>query len=469
MYKALKEYAASSPLPFHMPGHKMGKGIPSGFAESMPLFDVTEIPGTDNLHFPEGPILEAQKLAAEAFGAEETFFLVNGSTTGIHAMILTICNPGDKLIVSRDCHKSVINGMMLARVMPVYIKPHFDSKFGIPTGVLAKEVEDAIRDNPDAVGVLLTRPNYYGVCADIESIASVVHAYGKVLAVDEAHGAHLAFEGSLPKAAMDVGADICVQSAHKTLPALTQGSYLHVRKDRIDIEKLKFYLRMLQTSSPSYLIMASLDMARALMQYEGCRILGRLRQYVERLRHSVDRMHGIKMPQITHFGREMAQDWTRVVLNVEGLGCSGFEAERKLRAEYGIQVEMSDLYNVVCIATVADREEDFTRLMKALDGMDNQLRQIEAESDIKIKKQPGIPEMKIPLSQISRCEKVKVNLKEASGKISLDMLTPYPPGIPVVCPGEVISDDIVDYLLSILESGGTVNGLDGNGRISVVA
>jgi len=468
LYRALKEYASSGTIPFHMPGHKMGKGILSEFAEYMPLFDVTEIPGTDNLHFPEGPIRKAQELAAGAFGADETFFLVNGSTVGIYAMILALCNPGDKLIVARDCHKSVINGMMLAGVKPVYIRPQFDGQFGIPTSVTLSELEKALADNPDAVGVLLTRPNYYGVCSDIEKIASIVHGYGKVLAVDEAHGAHLAFENSLPVAAMKGGADICVQSAHKTLPALTQGSYLHVRKGRTDIERLKFYLRLLQTSSPSYLIMSSLDVARAVMEHEGSRLLQKLKEYIAGFEKSVAQMKGVSMPDLSCPEEGITMDWTRVVLNVEKLGITGFEAERKLRAGYGIQVEMSDLYNIVCIATVADGEMEFERLAGALGDMDNMLMQNKPKSDIKVKAYPELPEMKIGLGDITRCEKARVPLGKASGRISLDMLTPYPPGIPVVCPGEVITEDVVDYLHCILTSGGKVNGLDGSLRVCVV-
>ncbi|NTV89272.1 MAG: aminotransferase class I/II-fold pyridoxal phosphate-dependent enzyme, partial [Clostridiales bacterium] len=380
IYNSIKEYSDSGTLPFHMPGHKLGAGLPAYFKKNLAALDLTEIPGTDNLHNARDVIYEAQVLAAGAFGAVSTFFLVNGSTCGIHSMISTICKRGDSLIVSRDCHKSVITGMMLSGVNPVYILPEYDELFGITTHVKPETVEKALGEHPEAAGVLLVRPNFYGICSDIEEISKIVHKYGKVLAIDEAHGAHFKFGENLPMTALAGGADICVQSAHKTLPALTQGSYLHVGSDRIDIERLKFYLRTYQTSSPSYIIMASLDLARAIMQKDGNKLLAGLYKNIN------EAMHEFNHPGLCFYDESyqgcpegrcdsldktqpVYRDYSRVVLNTRKLGISGFEAEGLLRREYGIQVEMADMYNVVCITTSSDAKANITALFKAFNKL----------------------------------------------------------------------------------------------------
>jgi arginine decarboxylase len=211
-----------------MPGHKLGSGIPEEFLSQLEKLDLTEIPGLDDLHNPSGVVCEAQELAAGAFGAEKSYFLVNGSTVGLHAAISAVCRPGQRLIAGRDSHSAVINGMLLAGVRPYYFMPEYSDSFGICTGITPREVERALSENTDAEAVLITRPNYYGVCCDIEEIAKIVHSRNKILIVDEAHGPHLVFNKRLPMCALEAGADICIQSAHKTLPAFTQGAYLHM-------------------------------------------------------------------------------------------------------------------------------------------------------------------------------------------------------------------------------------------------
>lgn len=442
-----------------MPGHKLGKGIPPELMSNAALLDLTEIPGTDNLHYPEGAIKEAQELAARAFGAEHTFFLVNGSTCGIHAMILSLCRPGDKLVIARDCHKSVINGMLLAGVQPVYVKPGFNSDFAIPSALSPKDVEIAIKENPDAIGVLITRPNYYGICSDIEKIAEITHAYGKILAVDEAHGSHLRFSSSLPICAMDGGADICVQSAHKTLPALTQSAYLHVKGNRIDTERLQFFLSSLQTSSPSYILMASLDIAREIMEQKGKEMLEQLLGYVDIIeKRLVDNRLTVLGD---HFVEEGSMDKTRLVVNVKRLGVTGFDIDRLLRKEYNIQVEMADLYNIVCICTVSDQKSDYEKLEKALVETSERLKDNPSTSKILVG-DLKVPPLAFDLKEILNRKGRKVKLGEAVGMVSKTIVTPYPPGIPVICPGEIILEDAVNYIGSIVRMGGTVNGLEEN-------
>lgn len=473
LYNALRKYAASRPAAFHMPGHKLGKGIPPGFLEDIAAIDITEIPGSDNLHSPTGVIKEAQELAARAFGADETYFLVNGSTCGIHAMIMACCREGDSLIVSRDCHKSVIAGLMLANASPIYINPLFDSAFGIPTAVDALELEKALLKHPGAAGVLITRPNYYGACADLEKISRIVHSYGKVLMVDEAHGAHLAFNRRLPPAALECGADMCVQSAHKTLPAFTQGAYLHVKSRRVDTERLKFYLRLLQTTSPSYLIMAMLDVARAIMETRGASLLDKLLDNIKWLKGRCE--HG-GLGGLVFFGDSASKepgglrhDETRLVINVGKLGITGFMAEEILRREHNIQVEMSDPSNVVCITSVADAREDFGRLHDGLAGL------VRQAADLPHRLGAAMPaaNLCIPPSLMKpgdamNSEGEKVELAKAKGRICRCVITPYPPGIPLVCPGEVILQETVEYIYDIIKIGGNVNGIGENFEVEVV-
>lgn len=448
-----------------MPGHKLGKGMPQELIKDLIKLDVTEIPGTDNLHFPEGAILEAQRLAAKAFGADRTYFLVNGSTCGILAIILTICKPGDKLIVGRDCHGSVINGMMLAGVEPVFVKPGYDRRFSITTVISPEDLENAIDGNPDCAGVLITRPNYYGICSDLQEISKVTHRYGKVLAVDEAHGAHLIFNKEFPGSAMQLGADICVQSAHKTLPALTQGSYLHIKSGRIDYDRLSFNLNMLQTTSPSYIIMSFLDIARAVMDMKGEELLSGVLHNVNKLERALSNK-GLTVLSKENM-ENMDIDRSRLVINVSDLGLTGFEAEKSLRDGDNIQVEMSDLNNIVCITTVSDAWEDFERLSYSLNGLNGT-----AES-----KRPLVqkyddscftPEMAVSLGDVLYCKSRKIKLYTAAGKVSRAMITPYPPGIPVVCPGELISEGAVSYINEIINAGGRVNGLDENMEVDVM-
>ena len=466
IYNSIKEYIQTNPVSFHMPGHKMGKGIPPELLERIAQLDLTEIPGTDNLHSPSGAIKEAQELAARAFGADKTYFLVNGSTCGIQAMIMTICRPGDKLIVARDCHKSVISGIMFAGAQPIYIKPLFDSSFGIPTVTSVSCVKKAIEENPDAVGVLITRPGYYGTCSDIQQLADIIHSYGKILAVDEAHGAHLKFCSRLPVCAMDAGADICVQSTHKTLPAFTQGAMLHVRSGLIDMDKLEFNLNMLQTSSPSYIIMSYLDIAREIMEYQGESLLEGLLENIKWFKSLTGRPGNILFLTGSDI-REGEIDDTRIVVNMRALGVTGFQAEKMLRQKHNIQVEMSDFHNIVCIATVADRKEDFEKLHLALAELTLDFREIPPLTDTHVK-DLGIPLQSLEIKDVMRAEGIKIPLESAVGRTSKTMLTPYPPGIPLICPGEIISKEVVEYIYDIVKSGGTVNGMRMNFEVSVV-
>lgn len=486
VYSALRAYGDSNPLPFHMPGHKLGKGIPRELISEIERLDLTEIPGTDNLHAPTGILKEAQRLAAEAFGAVESFFLVNGSTVGLHAAIAAVCRRGQTLITGRDSHRAVINGLQMLGVRPFYILPEYSEAFGIHTGFAPQTVEKAFRDAPHAAGLLITRPNYYGVCSDLKEIAEIVHQHNKVLIVDEAHGAHLTFNSRLPESALACGADLCIQSAHKTLPAFTQGSYLHVGSDRIDRERIAYFLDIFQTTSPSYIIMAYLDIARELMQRFGRERLDILLDTIEACSSKFD-FRGIELmncsmvPGFDH-------DATRISANVSGAGITGYAAEKLLREKNNIQVEMSDLKNIVCIATAADDCRSVEHLFLAISKLAVLAQQGTGGPDAGMGMEVGLspnsvlmngtkladyrrlalPDLVMEPWEILEAKVEKVSLSQAGGRISGAIISPYPPGIAIVCPGESFSPDIVRYLMDICRAGGIVQGVDEDGAVAVI-
>jgi arginine decarboxylase len=460
-----------------MPGHKLAKGVPYELAQDVLKLDVTEVEGTDNLHYPEGIIKQAQDLAAEAFGADRTFFLVNGSTCGIQAAILSTCSRGQKIIIGRDSHKSVVAGLILSGAKPVYVYPEYNCEFGITGEITAYSIERALSENPDAAAVLITRPNYYGICSDIEAISKIVHSSGKILIVDEAHGAHLAFSLKLPPPALLYGADICIQSAHKTLPAVTQGAYLHVKHGRVDLDRLSFNLTMLQTSSPSYIIMSYLDIARELMEKEGGRKLELLLQNIGWFKNELKDYQGYRILSAGQHSN-LCHDATRIVINTRNIGISGYEAEKVLRDKFKTQIEMADLENLVFITTIADRREDFLRLsetMKSLYATNFERRTAGGGHEeitgrrngtisgwlAEVKKYTDCCEGMLPYEAYAS-EGESIPLDESSGRIAAATVTPYPPGVPVLYPGEIISRNHIVYIREILDAGGKVNGIDKN-------
>lgn len=466
IFNALKCYVDSNPVSFYMPGHKHGRGLPQEFIDYIPKIDITEIPGTDNLHFPEGIIKEAQDLAAQLFGADQTYFLINGSSCGILAAILTLCNPGDKLIVSRNCHKSVVSGITLASAIPVFVRSEYNDEFGIVAHMTPETIEKAFKEHPEAKGVVITSPNFYGVCSDIKGIARVCHRYGKPLVVDEAHGPHLKFHELLPESAMEGGADLCIQSAHKTLLALTQGSYMHVRSDLIDINMLKHILVMIQSTSPSYILMASLDIAREMLATQGEELLGQLLETIALFKLKMQ-----VLPRLSIVDQNAVVfdfDPTRIVIHCRKLGISGFDLDRELRNRFNVQPELCDLYNVVFITTMDNNVEDFNALFNALVILHEENKDRE-ELPLENMRNDDIPVQQYAPSKAFSMTSVRVPLSESQGRISTALVLPYPPGIPVLCPGEEISHEAVRYLERILDLGGNVNNIDSDRTIEVVA
>lgn len=471
LFDALLDYIGRGTVRFHMPGHKGGPGIHDRLrdyvGDAVFQLDVTGVMGLDDLHEPAGPIMQAQELAAKAFGADRSYFLINGTSSGIHAMILTACAPGDKIIVARNMHKSILSGIILAHAHPIYLAPEVDSEVGLAMGVTPKAVEAALDAHPDAAGVLLVNPTYYGTTTDLGEIVEIVHGRGKPLLVDEAHGPHFRFHPDLPLPALDAGADACAQGMHKIIGGMTQASILHVREGRLDLSRLKAVLRLIQSTSASYVLMASLDVARMQMVTRGRELLDRAMELSARLRSGVASIPGLKCFGPERLGRPGARDMdpTKVTITVKGLGITGHEAEVYLRRHQDIQVELSDVFNILLIVGFGNTEEDIDRLLLALrqlsswaSGVKNQrLLDLLAAAESVGPVPPIPPVVAIPREAFERPWR-EVSLEESVGHVCAEVITCYPPGIPIICPGERITAEVVDYLTVIRRSGLRISG-----------
>jgi lysine decarboxylase len=462
LVNALLDYAAQKPVPFHMPGHKGKRIFPQAFSGSLIDLDMTEVPGLDNLQAPEGVIKEAQRLAARAFKSDACFFLVNGSTSGIHIMMMSACKPGDKVLIQRNCHKAVWGGLVLSGAVPVYIQPEYDEERCLPTHITPEAVEEAAKQHPDAAGIMLTSPDYYGLCPHLSKIRSILDRYDMLMLVDEAHGAHLVFHPGLPLSSSQCGADFWVQSAHKMLPAFTQSAYLHAN---ININRVAQLHSMMQSTSPSYLLMASLDWARGYMEEQGKDALDKLLEHLAWTRKElkalgIETMDGLQRPEINGI------DQTKLVLDLSPLGLTGYEAEHILR-EAGVQVEMSDIYRLVLITTVADEKKDFEKLIEACRTLSTYKGNMGQEKyNLSISRE--IPKQMLSPKEAFDKTMEYVPLSEAKGRICAGLIGAYPPGIPRFCPGELIDIAGIEELLEIKAWGGQLFGVVGKDMVAVV-
>ena len=465
LFDAMKEYIKKDMSAYHTPGHKQGKGIDPELLELMGenvfKMDLCELPEVDNLHDAVGVIKEAQELAASAYSADRTFFLVNGSTTGNNVMIMTVCDPGDKVIIPRNIHKSVLGGIILSGAIPVYVPAIWDDELGIAHGIDVELLEKALIENPDVKGVVLVNPTYYGVTTDLKKVVDLIHKYNRPVLVDEAHGAHFHFHNELPISALKAGADMVVQSTHKILTSMTQSSILHIKEGRVNVKRAKNVLQLLHSTSPSYVLLATLDVARRQAVLHGKELLGRTIKLAEDARKRLN-----AIPGISCFGREICGkygihdvDVTKLVINFSGLGISGFHALDVLNEKYNIQSEMGTLYSVLELVTIGNDKRDLDRLVAAVEDM---ALNGDFEKDLRVEtKAPPIPS--IPKAQISPREAFfatteKVPFANSIGRVCAEIVSPYPPGIPILAPGEVITENIVDYLQLIYNHGAFING-----------
>lgn len=457
---SLIEYDSENIRRFHMPGHKgETKHLLNTIRDKLYSFDITEIDGLDDLHNPTGIIKESQEITAEILGAKESYYLVNGSTAGIYSMILSVVNKGDKIIVQRNSHKSVFMAAYLGELTLEYISPSILENFSIGAGLNIDEIERVIVANLDAKALVITSPNYYGICLDIEAISKITRKYNMLLLVDSAHGAHFPFNENLPKSAILSGADLEVLSVHKTLPSLTQTAILNVSKegsDRVDLEKLKFMLRLYQTSSPSYIFLASIEASIAIMN-DGKETLSSIINYIDEFKEEIRFSRLYKVLDSSYIGKSFIFqiDKTRLVISSK---IGGRKLSDILRKDYGIQVEMADTRNIVLIGSIFDSHGSYKYLYDALIEIEKRYEKIKYDeienfsSDFHDEKYLSIYEAYIR-------EKEMVFIENVKNRICGDFITPYPPGVPLIVPGEIITEEKIEYIKTCLNLGIEINGL----------
>jgi len=469
--EALNRYQTAETSAFHTPGHKQGKGFSWEYKdilqENLFSYDLTEVLGLDDLHNPTGAIKEAQGLAANLFKAEETFFLVNGTSSGLQATIMALFGPKDEIIVPRNIHHSVFTGLIYSGAIPRFIYPHYETRFGITLGITLKQVKQAIKDYPQAKGILLIHPSYYGISSEFEAIVQYAKARNKIVIVDEAHGAHFMFSHQLPLSAMEAGADVAVQSSHKTLSSLTQSSLLHVRDYSGPFKTIKDALRLVQTSSPSYLLLASLDIMRHQFANYGDKLVEETLETARKIRRELEAVDDITLLQekdLLGVGN-FQLDPTKILINVATLGITGHEAEKVLREDFNVQVELSDLRNVLALITVGDGFETGQKFIAGIKGL---VKKYERNANIglsldKSDEKTRVAGLKLEQHMTPRDAwfgvKESIKIGQAEGRILGEEIVPYPPGIPLAIPGEVITDELIRLLENMRESRTKLQGV----------
>lgn len=465
--KQLLEYSRTDRYPFHMPGHKrQNMGI-----DDPVTIDITEIDGFDNLHHAEGILKEAQERMAAVFGAEQSFFLVNGSTCGLLAAICSSVRRGGKILVARNCHKAVYHGIFLQGLEVVYVYP-METEWGIQGSIDPEDIREKLEADPDIQAVLLTSPTYDGVVSDIEKISQITNAYQIPLIVDEAHGAHFGFSKGFPKKAIQLGADVVIESLHKTLPSFTQTAVLHVRGNRVDVKRIRYYLGVFQTSSPSYLFMAGMDRCSRLLEQFGEELFSRYEKRLEAFyRRAKDLQYLQVCPAVSGERGIFEKEDSKILIFTKGY-MSGRQLAELLLEQYGLQMEMETLHYVTALTSIMDTEEGFERLLGALFQIDQMLEeqgtslsknQSEKQSELCRQWMDALycpKEKRVEIQQAQEMEAESVALSQAVGRISCEFAYLYPPGIPFLVPGEVVPASLPSLVDDLRASGFEIQGLE---------
>lgn len=507
LYEALAEYSRSGYYPYHMPGHKRNKE--AGEMAQYYGIDITEIDGFDNLHHAEGILLEAQRRANRMYGNEgtETFYLVNGSTCGVLASVMAATERGAEILIARNCHKSVYHAAILQELGLRYYYPSVIGTCGICDGVSAKEIGRLLEEYPDCRAVVITSPTYEGILSDVHAVADVVHAHDRILIVDEAHGAHLGLEEAVPPGAISGGADLVIHSLHKTLPAMTQTALLHVQGERVDRGKLRRYLSMLQTSSPSYVLMASIDSCVRYLETHGAKRYAYMRRQYDIFCKKIEKCRyirigsiacGTNVPDESHKPQENCParkryhmagwDLGKLVIYVRDGILSGRHLYDLLRDDFHLQMEMAADKYVLAIMTIMDTQEGWQRLADALVQIDDRIEAGEIMSLAgNTDEETGLTETgpygRGPAScgcKTADCEKGmiaraylggrrEVPLEESVGKVAADFINLYPPGIPLVAPGEIVDKEMAAWIQKSMQTGLEVQGVTAEGKVAVVS
>lgn len=484
----LTAYNTEGCYPWHMPGHKRRLNtIFPDIVENPFSIDVTEVGDLDEFHDPHGIISEAMNRAAEVYGSHKSYYLVNGSTCGIMAALSAVCRPGDKLIVARNCHKSVYNAIRLLQLRPIYIMPEWNEELGMFGGVSPEQVRKMVKQYTDAKCVMLVSPTYEGVVSDVEKIAKIVHKAGVPLIIDEAHGAHFEFMSNvnetisttnyknIPNPAIRLGADIVIESLHKTLPAMTQCAILHEKSNIVDTERLEEYLSIYQSTSPSYVFLATTEACIEKMNYERDGLFIIYKELLSEYRKRFAQLSHIHLVEESDFKKQSAcgYDDGKLVFSVKDCGyerdgeiiaMTGTKLGTILQEEYGQMMEMAAGNYVIAMTSVADSKEAFESLYLAMESIDAQLTDVEQSADTILYK--TLPEHKMNIAEAREHKRVDIPFEDAIGKISGSYIYVYPPGIPIVTPGEVLSLGVMQEIKAAMDSDLNIKGItmDEKGR-----
>lgn len=461
IYEALQKFRKKRVVPFDVPGHKRGRGNPELvelLGEKCVGLDVNSMKPLDNLCHPVSVIREAEELTADAFGAKNAFLMVGGTTSAVQNMILSVCKAGDKIILPRNVHKSVINAMVLCGAIPVYVNPKINPVLGIALGMELSCVEEAIKNNPDAVAVFVNNPTYYGICSDIKEIVKLAHSYGMKVLADEAHGTHFYFNKNLPISAMEAGADMAAISMHKSGGSLTQSSIL-LTNTGVNPDYVRQIINLTQTTSASYLLLSSLDISRRNLALRGEESFEKVAKMAEYARNEINEIGGYYA-----YGKELINgtsvfnfDITKLSIYTIGIGLAGIEVYDLLRDEYDIQIEFGDFGNILAYISIGDRIQDIERLVGALADIE---RLYKKDKTGMLSGEYIQPEVVVTPQKAFYSEKVSLPIKEACGKICGEFVMCYPPGIPILAPGEMITKEIAEYIIYAKEKGCSMQGTE---------
>ncbi len=459
IYEALEKFRKQRVVPFDVPGHKRGRGNPELvelLGQKCVGIDVNSMKPLDNLCHPISVIKEAEDLTAGAFGSDYAFLMVGGTTSAVQSMILSVCKYGDKIILPRNVHRSALNALVLCGAIPVYVDMKVNDAIGIALGLETSELEKAIQQNPDAVAVLVNNPTYYGICSDLKKIVEIAHSASIKVLVDEAHGTHLSFGEALPISGMKAGADMAAISMHKSGGSLTQSSILLANKS-MDQEYIRQIINLTQTTSASYLLLSSLDISRRNLALRGKEIFEKVKDMAEYARMEINSIGGYYA-----YGKELINgtsiydfDITKLSIYTQGIGLTGIEVYDLLRDEYDIQIEFGDIGNILAYISIGDRLQDIERLVGALADIK---RLYKKDGSDLISGEYIQPEVVISPQKAFYSKRTMVELKKCAGKVCGEFVMCYPPGIPIVAPGERITKDIIEHIVFCKDRGCSMQG-----------
>ncbi|AFQ42206.1 aminotransferase class I/II-fold pyridoxal phosphate-dependent enzyme [Desulfosporosinus meridiei] len=461
IYEALLKYKSMRVVPFDVPGHKQGKGNPElteFLGEKCLSVDVNSMKPLDNLVHPVSVIKEAEELAADAFGAHHAFFMVNGTTSAVQAMIMSVCKQGDKVIMPRNVHRSAINALIISGAIPVYVNPGVNKKLGIPLGMSINDVQKAIAEHPDAKAIFINNPTYYGICSDLKTITELAHRHNMYVLVDEAHGSHFYFGDNLPISAMAAGADMAAVSMHKTGGSLTQSSFL-LKGERLNTGHVRQTINLTQTTSGSYLLLSSLDISRRNLALGGKSIFEKASALAHYAREEINKIGGYYAFSTELINGDSVYDFdhTKLSVHTREIGLAGIEVYDILRDDYGIQIELGDIGNILAIISVGDRALALERLVSSL----SEIKRLYTKDKSGMLDHEYInPEVVMAPQKAFYSNQRSVAIEDSTGYISGEFVMCYPPGIPILAPGERITEEIIDYIAYAKSKGSSLTGTE---------